>query len=1629
VGSSAGTGIVVNTITGKSYCTIQAAIDDPLTVNGHTITAGSGTYNEDVVVNKQVTILGAGYATTTVSGPIGGGGSTFSIQAPGVIIDGFTVTRDGNNVAQWNLALNSVGISIQSIPNSAEVRNCYIMGNRNGIDINNSNGNNIHNNIIDNNRTGLIFRNQTDNTNVQENFITNNWTAGVLFLDASGGTNSPVQTAINSTFNNNSISGNWYGEVVDRQTGGSLPVPGANGKNFECNWYGAASAPVTSSANSSEPGYAAQIPVIFGGTAVPPGGQPDILGAASANIDFVSWLTNGTDNAPATIGFQPVPGSCSGTPVVIASVVADPITCGKTTGSLLVTFSGGTGPYDISWSGTATGSATGITSPYTIPSLLAGPYTVTVTDANGSPAVNNTSVPYLPVYNTSTGQYYSSIQASIDAPATVNGNVISVCAGTYAENVVVSKSVTLNGPNTATNGCSTRVAEAVVRPATSAISSGEIFHVAASNVTISGFTIDGDNTSLTTGYLGTNGADLDAAEGVTVCETAINNLTVTNNIIRNLSYFGVTLYDYPAGLPSSGHTIANNKFEYLGTYDAGSGIDRWGGGVLLYNNQYAAVTNNCMDNVRLGVQTGNFYLANPGAATYQEISGNTITNLRRTGIFHNLAYSAASPFTVSNNTISGVSNVNESKWDGVLLASLSVPSTTSGNIISATGLSQPSTGIEVWNVKNTTPAIITGGTVTDVTNGIFLNNYDGFSSNGGDGAHATVSNITITPSASGNGIRLLDNTLSTHANVQASIGAGVIVTNGANGLVVENVSASVTALGNVAFSGQSDDYIKLINNANNINATTATFNGQTGASATNPQNFAIEDKITHKIDGKPLGFVTVKASNAFVTDIAPVTPTATNNDYTRIRNAVEHVSNNWTINHSGTFDWTETNAATSWANGNDGISGTTADNYQLIVPANLNGVTFTAPDGLGTATIQGPGDLAGVNLEGVLVFDGGDNQNWTISNMRFYDFDLPIYMGNGAGGTDAFNNTTITNNAFRLPKDLNAIAAPADVSQNIGIHFSFGTNQTISNNTFEVDGTGAGNGSSNSATIVMQSNTSGGTVYDGLKIKDNTITVTGVPDAVTPAVIKGIWENGHNTGAAIEISGNIFTNANPGNTADLNRQTAFWLTSSSDASKKVEYKNNEVSNYRDGIAWLGGLYTSNTPPDYNTGETPVEIMNNKFDKMLYGVVVRKSGGSTNAGSPAIINYNSFTNTLPAGFAISNEASGITAATCNWYGTIVPAAVLALTNGQVYYSPWLGIGTDIDVAVGFQPVPGSCTEVCTVTIAHAPGSPVNASCFGQNNGSIDVTVTDGSGTYGYAWTGSNPNPYTNNTQDITGLFAGTYNLAVTDLVRGCAATFPTVTITHPSPLSGTITGTATVIQSFMATSPITFTGTGGTLPYTFTYKINGVTQPTITTTNPNTSVTVQQSQLVLGAFEYELVSMTDANSCVGSVPMDPANKATVTVQTTIPRPDLYSQVTIVPNNSQFINGQMKEGYVTIENASVSPTTGAITFRVSNVAGFNLQIPPTATMSGGTPVDNLNWTITPGAFFYTVTSNPGVVIGSAPASKKIGFQLTATGTAGNSGVMTVTILNGTGGSSPLNGDSNNGNNASVKLFSIN
>ncbi|MBE7535067.1 MAG: sortase [Anaerolineales bacterium] len=274
---------------GGCHATIQDAINAASA--GDTINVNPGTYNEDITIGKSLTLSGADSATTIIVGQIGGpSAATVRIQASNVTVQEFTITRAGNNPVDWNnVSLNSAGIAIQGVAyTNALILNNIITGNRTGIDINLSSGHTITGNDISDNHTGMIFRNQTDNLTVMYNKIMNNRTVGVLFLDASGGSNIPVQSAIGSMFRGNNISGNWYGQAVDRQTGGALPLPNTtNTKDFQGNWWGVPT-PVVAIQNSGEPLYSLLMPVAYGGSAVPPSPQPDILGLAAENILYLS---------------------------------------------------------------------------------------------------------------------------------------------------------------------------------------------------------------------------------------------------------------------------------------------------------------------------------------------------------------------------------------------------------------------------------------------------------------------------------------------------------------------------------------------------------------------------------------------------------------------------------------------------------------------------------------------------------------------------------------------------------------------------------------------------------------------------------------------------------------------------------------------------------------------------------------------------------------------------------------------------------------------------------------------------------------------------------------------------------------------------------------------------------------------------------------------------------------------------------------------------------------------------------------------------------------------------------------------------------------------------------------------
>ena len=88
---------VVNQNTGEEFLTIQSAIDDVNTLNGHTIFVHSGVYNEDVLVSKSLTLQGEDKDTTIIHCSGGTGyADAVKITATNVIIRGFTLENSGS---------------------------------------------------------------------------------------------------------------------------------------------------------------------------------------------------------------------------------------------------------------------------------------------------------------------------------------------------------------------------------------------------------------------------------------------------------------------------------------------------------------------------------------------------------------------------------------------------------------------------------------------------------------------------------------------------------------------------------------------------------------------------------------------------------------------------------------------------------------------------------------------------------------------------------------------------------------------------------------------------------------------------------------------------------------------------------------------------------------------------------------------------------------------------------------------------------------------------------------------------------------------------------------------------------------------------------------------------------------------------------------------------------------------------------------------------------------------------------------------------------------------------------------------------------------------------------------------
>jgi gliding motility-associated-like protein len=266
---------------------------------------------------------------------------------------------------------------------------------------------------------------------------------------------------------------------------------------------------------------------------------------------------------------------------------------------------------------------------------------------------------------------------------------------------------------------------------------------------------------------------------------------------------------------------------------------------------------------------------------------------------------------------------------------------------------------------------------------------------------------------------------------------------------------------------------------------------------------------------------------------------------------------------------------------------------------------------------------------------------------------------------------------------------------------------------------------------------------------------------------------------------------------------------------------------------------------------------------------------------------------------------------------------------------------------------NCDTTMSVTLAPISGlsidnvTPVNPTCFGDCNGSIDLEVSGGSGTYSYTWQNQSGSTVGADSPTLSNVCAGNYSVEISD---GSCIVSASYTLTEPplaSPsfsfdnfCAGTTNSPANVTPSggvfsfnpvpsdgatINASTGVITNGVGGTT-YTVQYTVNGSTCPESTTqaveiyTNPqptisgtftfcpggnatldagagyasyNWSIGGASQTITTGAASNITVTVTNINGCQGT-----SSPVTVTESTNIVH---NSIVEICAGGSAFIHG--------------------------------------------------------------------------------------------------------------------------------
>ncbi|MEI8273412.1 MAG: cadherin-like domain-containing protein, partial [Paludibacter sp.] len=359
----------------------------------------------------------------------------------------------------------------------------------------------------------------------------------------------------------------------------------------------------------------------------------------------------------------------------------------------------------------------------------------------------------------------------------------------------------------------------------------------------------------------------------------------------------------------------------------------------------------------------------------------------------------------------------------------------------------------------------------------------------------------------------------------------------------------------------------------------------------------------------------------------------------------------------------------------------------------------------------------------------------------------------------------------------------------------------------------------------------------------------------------------------------------------------------------------------------------------------------------------------------------------------------------------------------------------------------CSTTASTTITEpaaiqADGVVTNINCYGSSSGSVVQTVSGGTPTYTYAWTG--PNSFTATTKDISSRPAGTYNVTITDHAGSGSCTLAkSYSITQPS-AAISITPTITNAKCYGdSNGQITLAVIGGTSPYTYAW------------TGPNSYTHATPNIEGLAAGSYS-VTVSDSKGCSSSLSGLVVSQPSAALSTT---GSSQSNITIYGNSNGSITlpsslgGTLPYTYAWSNGAVTKDLTGLVagtysvlitdtngcsttaSFTITTATQLTASATPTAatcnnsstgaltlSVSGGTSpytylwsnsatTQNLN-SVAAGFYSVTVTDHNGATVGAStivinPTAIVINGSVTNVLCNGSStGAITLSVSGGTG-----------------------